>query len=62
MRRSTALLLAGVLALDLVAFAGLGSDKTAYIGGTENQIKEERRERLPQRTRRTLSLSIKTGS
>jgi hypothetical protein len=40
MKREIALLLACVLALDLGAFAGLGSDKTAYIGGTENQIKE----------------------
>jgi hypothetical protein len=29
-----------VFTLDFVAFAGLGSDKTAYIGGTENQIKD----------------------
>jgi hypothetical protein len=29
-----------VLCLELAAFAGLGSEKTAYVGGTENQIKE----------------------
>jgi hypothetical protein len=40
MKRSITLLLACVLLLDLVAYGGLGSDKTAYIGGTENQIKE----------------------
>jgi hypothetical protein len=40
MRRSIALVLACVFVLELVGFAGLGSDKTAYIGGTENQIKE----------------------
>jgi hypothetical protein len=40
MKRSIAILLVWVLALNLAAFAGLGSDKTAYIGGTENQIKE----------------------
>jgi len=40
MKRSTALLLVCVLALDIAAFAGLGSDKTEYVGGTENQIKE----------------------
>jgi hypothetical protein len=40
MKRSVALLLACVLAFDVAAFAGLGSDKTEYIGGTENQIKE----------------------
>ena len=40
MKRSMALVLVCVVALDLFSFAGLGSDKTAYIGGTENQIKE----------------------
>jgi hypothetical protein len=40
MKRSIAMLLVCVLALDLVALAGLGSDKTEYVGGTENQIKE----------------------
>jgi len=40
MNRTIALMLVCVLALDLGAFAGLGNDKTAYIGGTENQIKE----------------------
>ena len=40
MKRSITLLLICALALDHTAFAGLGSDKTAYIGGTENQIKE----------------------
>lgn len=40
MRRSVALLLVCCLGLELTAFAGLGSDKTEYVGGTENQIKE----------------------
>lgn len=40
MKKSIALVLACVLGLELTAFAGLGSDKTAYIGGTESQVKE----------------------
>src|SRR5579864_1327592 len=40
MTKTIALILTCVLALDLAAFAGLGSDKTAYIGGTETQIKD----------------------
>ena len=40
MKRAIALLLTCVFTLDFVAFAGLGSDKTAYIGGTENQMKD----------------------
>jgi hypothetical protein len=40
MKRVIAFLLTCIFALQSVAFAGLGSDKTAYIGGTENQIKD----------------------
>lgn len=40
MKRSVAILLACTFALEISAFAGLGSDKTEYVGGTENQIKE----------------------
>lgn len=40
MKRSISLALVCVLAFDVISFAGLGSDKTAYVGGTENQIKE----------------------
>ncbi len=40
MKRVIALTLLCVFALQAMSFAGLGDDKTAYIGGTENQIKE----------------------
>ena len=40
MKRSIALLLVCILALDFAATAGLGSDKTEYVGGTENQVKD----------------------
>jgi hypothetical protein len=40
MKRAFALLLAFIFVFDCVVFAGLGSEKTAYIGGTENQIKD----------------------
>ncbi len=40
MRKSIALVVVCIMALGIGAFAGLGSDKTAYIGGTENQIKD----------------------
>ena len=40
MKRAFTLLLVCVLTFQLTAFAGLGSDKTAYIGGTENQVKD----------------------
>ena len=40
MKRFIAMVLTCVFALEPALFAGLGSDKTAYVGGTENQIKE----------------------
>jgi len=40
MKRTFALVLACAFAFESAAVAGLGSDKTAYIGGTENQIKD----------------------
>ena len=40
MKRSISLVLVCLFLLEFVAFAGLGSDKTAYVGGTENQIKD----------------------
>ena len=40
MKRAIAFVLTWALALDVAAFAGVGSDKTQYVGGTENQIKE----------------------
>jgi hypothetical protein len=39
MTKSIGIVLMCILALEVTAFAGLGSDKTAYIGGTESQIK-----------------------
>jgi hypothetical protein len=40
MKRLIAAVLACAFALAPIAFAGLGNDKTAYVGGTENQIKD----------------------
>lgn len=38
--RLVALALVSVFLCEPAAFAGLGQDKTAYVGGTENQIKD----------------------
>ncbi len=40
MKRTIALLLVCAFTFQVAAFARLGSDKTEYVGGTENQIKE----------------------
>ncbi len=50
MKRAIALLVVCLFAFDFVAFAGLGSDKTAYIGGTENQIRIEQKGNRPPKT------------
>jgi len=39
-KRVIAVTLLCALVFESAAFAGLGSDKTAYVGGTENQIKD----------------------
>jgi len=40
MKRSISIVLVCMFVLELLAFGGLGSSKTAYVGGTENQVKE----------------------
>ena len=40
MKRAVAGVLMCLLVLELTAFGGLGNDKTAYVGGTENQVKD----------------------
>jgi len=40
MKRSLALTLTMLLLMDAGLFAGLGSDKTMYVGGTVNSLKE----------------------
>jgi hypothetical protein len=40
MKRLISLFFVCLLLMDSLAFAGLGSAKTAYVGGTENQIKD----------------------
>lgn len=38
MKRSLALLFVFVLSIQTVSLAGIGADKTAYVGGTENEV------------------------
>jgi hypothetical protein len=40
MKRLIALVLLSLTAWQPIAYAGLGQDKTEYVGGTENQIKD----------------------
>lgn len=62
MKRTIALILACMLALDFTAFAGLGNDKTAYIGGTENQIKEGTEGRSSAKDEKNFEFEYKGGS
>lgn len=40
MKKSVAVAVLCVFCLNIAAFAGIGANKTAYVGGTENQIKD----------------------
>lgn len=40
MKRIIASVLVCLLTMQVMAFAGLGEDKTEYVGGTENQVKD----------------------
>ena len=62
MRKSITILLVCIFAFDFVAFAGLGNDKTAYIGGTENQIKEGAEGRSSERDEKNFTFEYKGGS
>jgi hypothetical protein len=62
MKRPAALLLVCALALEVTAFAGLGSDKTQYVGGTENQIKEGREGKSSAKDEKRFMFEYKDGS
>jgi hypothetical protein len=62
MKRSIALLLVCIFALDFVTFAGLGSDKTEYVGGTENQIKEGTEGKSSAKDEKNFVFEYKDGS
>lgn len=61
MAKTICLVLVCVLACQLVAFAGLGSDKTAYIGGTENQIKDGTEGESSAKDEKVFVFSYKSG-
>ena len=61
MKRSIALFLVCLIALDFAAFGGLGSDKTAYIGGTENQIKDGTEGESSAKDERLFAFTFKSG-
>jgi hypothetical protein len=62
MKRSAALLLICALAFETAAFAGLGSDKTEYVGGTENQIKEGTEGKSSAKDEKTFVFDFKGGN
>src|SRR5580658_1313861 len=62
MKRSVVFLLACALALQGAALAGLGSDKTEYVGGTENQIKEGTEGKSSAKDEKNFVFEYKDGS
>jgi hypothetical protein len=61
MKRCLTLLLVCIFALDSLALAGIGSDKTAYIGGTENQIKDGLEGRSSAKNEQSFVFDYKNG-
>jgi hypothetical protein len=62
MKRSISLVLVCLFLLEFVAFAGLGSDKTAYVGGTENQIKDGAEGKSSARDEKNFTFEYKSGN
>jgi hypothetical protein len=61
MKKSMVLILVCGLMFQATAFAGLGSDKTEYVGGTENQIKEGVEGRSSAKDDKAFSFEYKGG-
>ena len=61
MRRTIALLLCVCYLFELAAFAGLGSDKTMYVGGTVNSIKEGTEGKSSAKDEKAFLFDYKTG-
>ena len=61
MAKKISLVLICVLVCQLAAFAGLGSDKTAYIGGTENQVKDGTEGESSAKDEKVFAFSYKGG-
>jgi hypothetical protein len=62
MKRLVALVFVCLIALPPSSFAGLGSDKTAYVGGTENQIKEGTEGKSSAKDDKTFLFEYKQGT
>jgi len=62
MKRTISLVLLCLLAAEPVAFAGIGSDVTMYVGGTENQIKDGTEGKSSARDEKSFIFQYKGGS
>jgi hypothetical protein len=61
MKRWLGLMLVCVFYLESLVFAGIGSDKTAYVGGTENQIKDRAEGRSSAKDEKAFVFDYKDG-
>ena len=62
MKRIIATLLLCLLAIEPLAFAGIGSDVTVYVGGTENQIKDGAEGKSSEKDEKNFIFHYKGGS
>ena len=60
--RIIATLLLCLLATEPLAFAGIGSDVTMYVGGTENQIKDGAEGKSSEKNEKNFIFHYKSGS
>ena len=61
MKRLVSLSIVCLIALNSLAYAGLGSDKTGYVGGTETQIKEGTEGRSSAKDEKNFEFEYKGG-
>jgi hypothetical protein len=62
MKRVIATLMLCFLATEPLAYAGIGSDVTMYVGGTENQIKEGSEGKSSEKDEKNFIFQYKAGT
>ena len=61
LKRSLAVMLVCVFAIQPLAFAGIGNETTMYVGGTENQIKEGTEGKSSEKSETTFRFTYQHG-
>jgi hypothetical protein len=62
MKRMVAVVMLCLLAIEPLAFAGIGSDVTMYVGGTENQVKDGTEGKSSEKDEKSFVFTYKNGT